>query len=265
MPSSGTTGADRRRFQAVDALERVESAEWSVSYVSLATGSSDLNKRKFLHAVRRWLTGLNRDLALADYETNRLLPEYRWVGDGWEILLQALPLRVGVPAAGVRGLYTSEVERVNTPTRLRSAIEQKARRYGRDIRKPLLLVVVSGLRFSTPAHLMPALLGDWEWVIDTGGSIEHRRKPNGAWIGANGLRGGRVSAVLYADRFGAWSMADAQWQLVHHPQPDHRLRANLIATATEVTWSRAGRGQERPPKQSFRDFFGLSVDWPGPD
>ena len=73
-----------------------------------------------------------------------------------------------------------------------------------------------------------------------------------------------VSAVLFTPRFDAWTLADAEWRLVHHPDPNRPLDTGLIPFASEVTWDRR-QASEQPGSVTVRDFLGLDADWPGPE
>lgn len=266
MPSPMESGAERRRFELVDALNELESAEWSVGYSSVETGPQALSKRWFKDAVLQWLTSLDRERAFQDYQENGEYPERLLSRDGWSIVLQAIPLGSDATPERAGGLYTSEVVNVDSPTRLRRSIVRKASAYGNDLPAPLVVAVVPGLWYARSRHLLPALLGDEEWRVDVvKDEVRVGRKRNGAWFGPTGLRGERTSAVLYAPRFGAWRLPDIEWQLIHHPAPTMRLHQEMLPTAIEVTWPNDGPALERPASTTFRDLFALPDDWPGPE
>src|SRR5687768_11113660 len=118
-PSVETAKADSRRFEAVDSLEKIVSNEWSVGYVSQETGPNPLRSAQFIRAVRSWLSTLDHQEVTTGLEAGDELPTYEWRGEGWVILLQAIPLKPEAEPMGARGMYMSEVTRVDERDRIR--------------------------------------------------------------------------------------------------------------------------------------------------
>ena len=71
--------------------------------------------------------------------------------------------------------------------------------------------------------------------------------------------------MLYTHRLGAWALPDAEWQLIHHPEPLISLEEGLVSFASEATWDEEGVKRVQPASSSFRTLFGTDGEWPGPD
>lgn len=252
-----------RRFEAVDLLDEVVSDRWTIVYHSGRTGEKPIPRARFLDAIRAWIASLD---AATGSENEDSQPELLWEEDGWEIRLLAYRLKPGTAADGSRGGYMSEVTTVDATRRVRRAIEGKSSAYGPDPKEPLIVVVVPGVEFARDEHLFEALFGDKEWIVDhRAGTVVNSYKRNGAWRGADGFRGGLVSAVLYTPRLHAWGFVDRAWRLVHHPEPTHPVPIGVLPFAEEVAWTAEGESDVRDPSQSLRGLFSLNDEWPGPD
>ena len=265
-PSHDIAGADRRRSELIDALDEVENDKWGAIFISETTGRHAPSKQRFKADVRRWLAALPSPEEARSDELGESYPEHTWRSDDWTVRLRAIPVRAGAPGGPVGGISMSEVADVDSGQRLRGTVEKKQRAYGEDLALPLLLAIVGGTWYANEGDLMTALVGDERWVSDAGGSDRRRtRVPNGAWTTPGGLKGHAVSAVLYAPRFSAWTLQDAEWRIVYHPSPTRPLKPSLLPLATEVTLDASLRVVEIPTSVTFRDFFELPNEWPSPD
>lgn len=205
--SEETTNADRRRFQAVDALDQIVSDRWSVGYVSETTGSTPLRTARFVHAVREWLATLDWPEITASLAAGDDLPELAWADEDWSIRLQAIPLKPDAGPTGARGMFMSEVTNVDVTVRVRRAVVTKTGAYGSDLRMPLVIVVVPGVEYGRDEHLLEALLGDRLWnLMHRTREVRQPTKPtaHGGTTAACEVQGHQPFSMRRPSALGTW-------------------------------------------------------------
>ena len=138
-----------RRGQAFDRLDELGDANFMVHLDIERDGDSPVNLQKLEREVRAWLGRLDPDDVYAGYLRAgwQSLPTLSVEDAGWQILLQAYPIRPerrGTAGGSVGGYVHGDSVWVHAPyvmKRLQSMIRNKALRYRRP-RLPMLIAVL---------------------------------------------------------------------------------------------------------------------------
>jgi len=231
---SGATA--RRQDELLAQIQRSTVPAYSLVVVPLAIGNAVPSRRHFLNWVEQRLA----EGTLDDEESLGI-----WSHDGWRIRVSAVPDEDADGERPIAAVVDADVES-STP-QLVARIRDKQAAYG-ELDAPFLLVLGTNVIFASDRELWDALFGSIRWEIN----METRevtavRAEDGLW---QGLRGDRVSAILFTSGLGPRSLRTTDWTLVHHPQPAHALPGGLLRFATEHMW-RDGRLQAETPAYDF--------------
>ena len=147
----------------------------------------------------------------------------------------------------------------------RKAISKKYRRYGNDLGRPFVVALASNRIGLDHLDINEALFGDEVYAFDrTDPSHGHlTRARNGVWIGKDGPRARRLSAVITADGIYPWSIATSNLVVWRNPWADRPFEPDLMNTMHVDLI--ADRFERTGPETSSADCFGLPHDWPGPE
>ena len=151
------------------------------------------------------------------------LPLLNFTHDGWEIEFFPIPKDPQYRGkSGIRpiGMQTPEAVMVKSKKIIKQAISKKATRYGK-MNKPYL-IAVNDISFLTDEEdRIEALFGTEQFHILLSGQEQlfagSNRKPDGFWVGPNGIQNTRVSAVMIADQILPWSIHNQSVRIYHNP------------------------------------------------
>jgi hypothetical protein len=205
-----------------------------------ARGDEQLKRTEIVSPIEDWLARLDPDRVTSEYEEESRFPELRIKCRGWEIELEALPVKPearGRPGHRVLGSGPAMGGWVNDIGQLENKLKVKAGRYGRP-EVPYVVAVLSLSGFMERIDIAQALFGREAVVIsdpDDAGLLI--RQQNGFWIRASGPINTRVSAVLMGVGLQPWSVTRTAPELWVNPWAGHPLAEDwpfAVHTALET-------------------------------
>jgi len=187
---------------------RVQRAQqFTLSVTCHSIGSSALKTGELIEFLNRWLARLGQE---ADVQTDAAKPprqslrRIRWpekpAANGWSFEFEAMPIpsdRQGTHLPLV-GAFIGGAAPAGVTRPLRSALETKAAKYGRDI--PLVIAVLSNAELGTgDDDVGRALFGTsiHRHAAPRSRSADHGSEP-GFWRDSTGWRHGHVIQVIAA-------------------------------------------------------------------
>lgn len=252
-------GADRRMREALQAIDDVASPDFFLHLHTGGTPSEPIATARLRRAVQQFVDGLDYEQAVARAEAGQP-PAPVWQHDehGAHFTIQPVPKNVqrsGGRAIGGRMLPGGVIRPEEA---IKSAVERKAGRYG-DIDLPLVIAVNALEEFARTGDAVDALFGTTGVILPEDGGARGMRNPDGAWRGPRGPVYTRSSAVLFVERFSAWSVGQRAMSLILNPWA--RTPINDLPLNMEIREVVDGRLETRPG-QSLREIFDLREGWP---
>lgn len=267
------TASERRQGTIYDALDRLDSPNFSLCIQVYEEGQASPSTRRLRQALARWLSGLDPDevAALCKADGHRALPQYDWEAGGWRIAFTAFPKKeeargkAGGRAVGAwgpgRAFYVDDIGQV------RRDLEDKSGKYGTpDL--PLVIAVAVESSFYEGRYTMSCALFGSEAVQFDPATLAARsiRRPDGLWWRPDGARNTRVAAVIAARRPQPWNVTEPEpvtwlnpWAL--HPLPPV-LPWESVALVIDLG---EGKFVTKEAKRRAYEVLGLPEGWPAPE
>ena len=226
--SPGRRGQVQRLADVRTRLRAQRAQQFVLSVTCHSIGPSALKTRELIEFLGRWLAGLDHETVVRTHAAKPAhgsLPRTRWpeapVRNGWSFEFEAVPIppaRQGTHLPLV-GAFIGGVTPMGNTRPLRSALETKAAKYGRDI--PLVIAVLSNTELG---------IGDDDVERALFGTSIHRHAapPSqsdgqgdepGFWRDSTGWRHDHVIQVIAAQDLYPWSITRQQPRLWSNPRP----------------------------------------------
>lgn len=258
-------GADRRLSEALQAIDSVQSPNFFLDVHIAGIPAAPVSGRHLRRRLEDWLQTLDYEQIAAkgnDEATARPLFTYEQHG---------VCLRIGViPRHQTRGTTVrgrAIAGRMLAPLSvqpqepIRSAVLGKAGRYG-DLDAPYVVAVNALSTYAREDDAIDALFGtEPVSVRQTAEGFEDRigRDADGVWYGPRGPVNTRVSAVLFTERLGPWSLGQRRARLFMNPWARRPLTASpLPIDVREVRDERL----HRAAGSSIAELLELPEGWP---
>jgi hypothetical protein len=246
------------------AFEDLENPNFFVSIHGItARGDEQLKRTEITSPIEVWLASLDPDQVASEYEEVSCFPELRIKCRGWEIELEAWPVKPearGRSGHRVLGSGPAMGGWVDDIGQLGSKLKVKAGRYGRP-EVPYVIAVLSLSGFMERLDIEQALFGREAVVIadpeDSGRLIRQR---NGFWFRGGEPINTRVSAVLMGMGLQPWSITRAAPELWANPWAEHPLAEDWpFAVHTAFETGEVVYGEKDP---GLAALFDLPERWP---
>lgn len=223
-PGQEKAKGDKRISQVYQTLERIDSPNFYLTWESQGVPQTPPSGAELRRELERWLATLNPDEESARYASKgfEALPTKTWSHEGWRVVFKAVPREPERRGKGGRPLGPRvETLLMDTETRIKGAVAEKANRYG-ELELPYVVAVnvldqtvddydVMGALFGEDA---PTVLMDHRGAIK--GTQQHRM-PNGVWFGPEGSRNRGLSALLVCNVQGPFDARQRTPRLFHNP------------------------------------------------
>lgn len=254
------TGSSSLPPQVADAIDRVPSPNFYVSYKVDSIGSTTPPQRRLKNELTRWLAGLDPDQVTAELEQRVPLPRHSWQEAGWRLSFEAIPRNSegrGDPTSRTIGIHPS-VWGADDSDRVLKAVRKKGRKYG-DLALPFIVAVGNSAVFPEDEEIESALYGtSVEYAHPTGSTLG--RNPNGYWSGAQDQAHSRVSGVLTVGNPAPWTWAKKVPVLWRSPA------LGSLPAPVLPTWETAQlvdtRIERQPAARPIHTSLGLPDHWP---
>ncbi|MDR4489198.1 MAG: hypothetical protein R3B83_16995 [Nitrospirales bacterium] len=271
LPSVHETAENARIAQVYDTLNRMVSLSFFLAIRLRGAPATPPPGARLRRDLMQWLSGLDPDVLRQIFETVGLdgLPSYEWSHDGWD--LSFLPIAKPPSLRGQQGIRPigmkmSEMRIVNSRTAIKTAVCNKATKYG-DLALPFVVAVnvIDRFRFARDVDIMNALFGE-ENITDTqysDGTIDRRpgRNRNGAWFGPQGAQNTRVSAALVSLNMDVWNMVEQFPKMIHNPWAARPLPHDLWPLLQLIPILTENR-LEPKARLTASEVLGLPTPWP---
>jgi hypothetical protein len=253
---------ERARISLVyDAINDLDSPDYWINVELRTSPATQVKRKKLKEFLREQLSSLDYEDLLLKYRDSGFdeMPRWGYESEGWSAVLFPIPKGAARGEHNVRplGFQFTPIHEVDTVTPLRSAILEKAKRYGTpDL--PFVIAINFVGEHMNGIDEVSALFGDETLVIRSpDGSAELRRVPNGVWTSPQGQYR-RVSGVLIFRRLNAWNFPSAVGNLYHHVAADKPLTGELTRLQQVIPVDGELKVCSGEP---LGQLFGISPDW----
>lgn len=258
--SATERAADARKNVVLEALNNMRHPDFMLSINSKGSPKTPPSSKNLVGRVREWLDQLDPDDLMAPDRLMRVSP-LRWEHEGWRLILLPLPIvkdrrGMGLPSLGIQASLRRRIDR-STP--IREAVRAKSNYYG-DLDLPLVVAVSFDSFRLQETDEVRALFGDVPEEQSSSGLITGSVPPrDGAWMGANGARGGRGSGAWIFSNLRPDTVARARDVLylnptANHPVPDSFLTMSHASVVEGSIQHTKGIG--------LAGAFNLPFGWP---
>jgi hypothetical protein len=267
--SKAEAAAQARINDFIDTLDRTVNSPKFFLWLSLEGAPATPPPVKQLAAfLNQHLSELDPDAIAALYNSGGIdaMPHWPFEHDGWQVEISPSPKKpeaygrpgrpIGAISRGFRVLKQHQV--------IRDAITAKAARYG-ALDRPYVIAVCAP-QFTDDDDIMAALFGQGQYTyeIPEDPAVEmsppqFSRARDGAWIGPDGPRYTRSSAVLLATHFSAWNVPRTGLRLYHN-QWAQRPYAGALTRLTQFVPE--GNHLRRIEGESLAVLLDLHAQWP---
>jgi hypothetical protein len=264
-------GRDQRRNKIYHELNaKVHSDDFFVQVQFDRESARPIPIRRLADATQIWLNGLDpakirKEVAAAGpLGTAPLVWEDQ--RSGWTVTVVPMPKRSSQSGDRVVGLTGGDASYVDDRTPIRKALDEKAHRYGNELDKPFVVGLGILRPFADDMDMMDALFGDDVYIFDPATNVGRpARRPNGLWIGPEGPRCQRLSAVLVTGFVAPWIAAKTELRLWKNPWATLPLRCDGGGVVTIIDPKDDGSLVATAATKTTGELFGLPPDWPGPE
>ncbi|MBO3674795.1 hypothetical protein J5X86_07025 [Streptomyces sp. NEAU-YJ-81] len=259
----GDTGPKSLPPQLTDAIDRVPSPNFLLSYKLDSAGSGTPPQKRLKTGLTRWLASLDPDQVIAQYECKFPLPRHTWQEAGWCLTFEAFPRspgRRGDPTSRAIGIHPA-VWVDDESDRVLDAVRKKGGKYG-DLALPFIVAVGHAALFPEIEDTENALYGT---------SIEYAsartptlaRQPDGYWTATYDHAHSRVGGVLILDNPAPWTWTKNTPVLWQSPDPNSLPAPVLPAWATAQLVE--AQVEHRLAACPIHTALGLPEHWPTGD
>lgn len=258
--------------QLYDAIERIRIRDFLLHVVPLRIGTSTPGRRTIGAQLENWLGELDADELLAARGQDLPRPENTFSFDGWVVRIKAsaylrelrgrADLRViGEKTEGMELIGDVEgFKRMRDIDAASREIRKKAGKYG-ELDRPYIVAALCASPFINDHDIAQALIGRIRYRLPAdGGETEGGYEPGGLWLGVEGLRNTRVSAVLTAAGLRPSGIAAVEPVLWTCPAPIHPLPHHGPFKA--FGFDPEGAVQEHSATRRPAEILGLPHRWP---
>jgi hypothetical protein len=247
--------------QLADAIDRVPSPNFFVSYELNRAGSATPPQKRLKAELTRWLASLDPDQVIAGYERKVPLPKHTWQDGDWSITFQAFPRDPsarGGPTSRTIGIHPVSDGLDDQPRRVLDAVRKKGGKYG-DLALPFIVAVGHAAVFPEDEDTETALYGTSVEYAHAGAPA-FGRKRDGYWTATSAHGHGRVSGVLTVHNPAPWTWTKNTPVLWQSPDPSS-LPAPILPTwaAAQLVDVQVAR---QPAASPAHAVLGLPKVWP---
>lgn len=256
---------EKRANQVLDALEQLESPDFSLSIRVQGAPATPPSGTKLRAKLERWLATLKYEDVVKLWQSEDIdaLPKFAWRHEGWALTVEPIPKsleRRGSADIRAIGMTLPEVRTLSLHEDVRKAVELK-NRYG-NLDKPFLLAINVTDEFRVDKiDVMNALFGEETVILDRGGARPGARVPNGAWFTKYGARNTKISAVMVYGNVGPWNANEREPWIVHNPWAKIPLSLDLLPLRQFVPDQQTSTMPERDGAPAG-SLLGLPEPWP---
>lgn len=257
----GDTASNPLPPQLADAIDRVPSPNFFVSYELGRAGLATPSQKRLKAELARWLASLDPDQVIAEYQHKVPLPKHTWHEAGWSLTFVAIPRSPGTrgdPTSRTIGIHPMSDGLDDQPDRVLDAVKRKGGKYG-DLALPFIVAVGHAAFFPEDEDTETALYGTSVEYAHAG-TPTFGRKPDGYWTATYAHAHGRVSGVLTVHNPAPWTWTKHTPVLWQSPDP-----SSLPAPVLPI-WATAQlvdvQVKRQPAACSVHTVFGLPELWP---
>ena len=270
--SDKETSGIRRRERILDQLYSLRSNRFLVDVSYDGAPTSDVNIKRELACIERWLDTLTDEQPTTAPGSTHLAeaPTYTFAVEGLSIELTAISAReAGLQPSSdhiIMSIGAKEARFSITSEAIRKKIENKMKHYERA-NHPFVLAINSS-NFAISQHeVFSALFGDLAVQVPMGARRERAptivRIPNGVLYQMGQPRWTRLSALLIIGDLHPWSIGARKLTLFENPHAARKLRGP-ITVLQRVTINNDGNSVLHEGRQPW-EILGLWQGWPRGD
>lgn len=265
--SQADQGADRRRNEALQAIESVYSPDFFLALSVSGEPQEPLSGQVLRRRLEAWLQALDYDDVVATWnDTNQKPPSLEYEQHGLKLVFSPVPRQrssgthIRNRAIGIQSLPPLSLQ---PQVPIRNAVLKKAGRYG-DLEQPYIVAVNATSPYANADSAISALFGSPAvFVRQTEAGFEDRtgRVRDGVWVGQSGPTNTRVSGVFSSERLNAWSLGQRRARLIINPWAQNALAEATLPFTTDVIRLK-GERLDAETGESIREVLGLPEAWP---
>ncbi|HEX3723926.1 MAG TPA: hypothetical protein VHV31_14140 [Nitrolancea sp.] len=257
---------DARMAPVIDAINSISSPVFHLAMEAYSIGAIAPPANQLCQTVDAWIQGL--DVSAESWHPSNSSGVLRWQYQGWDLQFTPIPRSPkdrGLGASPTLGVHPERRGMIDDHRAIRQRLGEKTRAYGRQLRAPLVIALISYRHTTDFDELLAGLFGAAyhhpEMIRD--GAIHRSRwgSSNGFWLTNKGVEYDDASAVLTAFELMPWSVARRQPWLISNPWASQRLEIELPFNRVVVDTT---TGIIERVETDFQPqvHFGLPPDWP---
>jgi hypothetical protein len=244
-------------------IEEVDSPNFFVGIELEPVGTSTPPRRNVIDVLNRWIKPLDPDDVIAAYAADEGLPTTRLSFNGWKVECTAIPVGPDYrdePDHVVLGSYSEGFSVIDDARPLRRKLKHKATRYG-ELEHPYVIALLCAGDFAEDKDIADALFGSMSLMINpqTGGAAPYRER-DALWLGPEGPRNTRVSAVLTIPQLSWPAIAVVEPTVWLNPWAAKPLTAELPWRTRRIVED--GSMNTIEATITAAELFGISPQWP---
>jgi hypothetical protein len=226
--SDAESAAQARLDHVYDIVSRLKSPSFSVGVQIRKFPSHAPSASRIRSFLKGRLAKLDPDeitemIATRGWDS---VPHWRWSENGWEVVFYPIPKAKehrGNSDDRLLGAFLQTFEKLQPGGSLPRALKSKATHYG-SLDIPYVIAVNVTDLFINELEIVDALFGEERITLDMRTrETSSERLPDGLWVGPDGPRNQRVSAILVTRNLDPWSIAGKDPVLWHNPWARHPL------------------------------------------
>lgn len=226
--SDAESAAQARLDHVYDIVSRLKSPNFSVGVKIRKFPSHAPSASRIRSFLERRLEELDPDEITELIAAQGLdsVPHWCWSENGWEAVFYPIPKAKkyrGKSDDRLLGAFLQAFAKVRHGGSLPRALKSKATHY-RSLDRPYVIAVNVTDLLVNELEIVDALFGKERFTLDMRTrETSSERLPDGLWVGPDGPRNQRVSAVLVTRNLDPWSIASKDPVLWHNPWARHTL------------------------------------------
>jgi hypothetical protein len=260
-------GSDRQLGTVYDLLNNLPTPNFFLHVEVERRGERSPATKSVRRTLVAWLETLDPDEVESAPGGWPAVEPLRWVAEGWSLLFRPIPksrAHRGKAGRAIGVNMDKPMGFVDTTSGLRSAVREKAGRYGK-LDRPYVIAVLNVDDFANPWDVIDALYGTVSYRFDPS-DAEHNPEPfrqlDGPWMSASGPINTRVSAVLTATNISPPLVARIAPHLWLNPWAARPLSDRLAWQTCRV---QDGILVDDDADAEPFVLLNLPAEWPGPE
>lgn len=255
-----------RLAPVLDTVNRLSSPAFHLEVEAFSIGDLEPPVNRLYQRLEAWVHAL--DVSAVSGPPAAPTRVLRWRHQGWDLRFTPIPRpsrERGPAGSRTAGVYPGGRGSIDDQRVIRQRLAGKTRQYGRQLRVPFVIALISYRPTTDFDVLLASLFGaaseQPEMIRDRAIQRSRLGSSSGLWLTNNGVQYQDTSAVLTAFDLMPWSVAHSQPWLIENPWASHPLAVEFPFNRVAVDMT-TGRIQRVETGFQPNAHLGLPIGWP---